>query len=304
MKFIAIAIAIIIVITVIFFISRHRSETIENRNHNYYVKLYVPLSDDESFNPKDLIRAFKEMWDIEIVCTDEKVIGRESPTSKGYLVGDRLDKSILLLAWDSKPLSKERTDVLIHASDKGFTGGQIISGSDISSLRNHKSCFELDYIQGPDDPKKRMLFTAKLLLTLSKRYPVCGYADSSAQAYTPLSSYPSGIFDKRELTITDLFRLFVNVQTISDAKEVEIHTHGMDQFWLPDVQIICREEDVSRDFDVLRNAAVYMIDMGRALRVGDTSELAGDGRLFKIDAVKPETDHPFGFYGAIRLRRQ
>ncbi|HVP76384.1 MAG TPA: hypothetical protein VMV04_00670 [Thermodesulfobacteriota bacterium] len=314
MKLIGITIGIIIAVAVIFFISRHRSASIESRNYNYYVNLCVPLSESKPFNPEDLARAFKEMWGIAVICADDNELGRKfrrtrcneslEANLKGYVISEGVDKNNLLLAWNSKPLSKERTEVLVQASDRGFTNRQIISVPGISSLRNHKAYFDLDYIRGPDDPKERMLFTAKLLLTLSKRYPVCGYVDSSAQSYTPLPSYPSGIFDKREITLTDLFRLFVNVQTISGTTDTEIHTHGMDQFWLPDLQIICPEEELSRDFDVLRNAAIYMIHKGRPLEVGGTGELAGDGRLFKIAAIKPDDQHPFGFYGAISLRRQ
>jgi hypothetical protein len=314
MKLIGIAIAITIVVTVIFFISRHRSATIENRNYNYYVNLYVLLSEAKSFNPEDLARAFKDMWGIAIVCADDRGIGRKfrgTPLNDsrnagltGYMVSEGMDKNNLLLAWNSEPLSKERVDVLVQGSKVGFTNGQVISEPALSALRNHKAYFQVDYIRGPEDPKERMLFTAKLLLTLSKCYPVCGYVDSSAQAYTPLSSYPSGIFDKGEITVTDLFRLFVNVQTLSGTREAEIHTHGMDQFWLPDVQLICPKEHLGRDFDVLRNASIYMIDKGKALKVGDTGELAGDGRLFKIGTVKPDNQHPFGFYGAISLKRQ
>jgi hypothetical protein len=47
-----------------------------------------------------------------------------------------------------------------------------------------------------------------------------------------------------------------------------------------------------------------MIDEGKAMNIGDTSEVAGDGRLFKVGVVKPDDQHPFGFYGAISLRRQ
>lgn len=314
MKLIGITIAIIVIAIVILFISKHRPSTIENRNYNYYVNLYIPLSEGKTFNPEDLVKTFKEMWGITIVCADDRGIGRKfrgtppddsrNTSLKGYMVSEGMDKNNLLLAWDSEPLSKERVDVLIRGSMAGFTNGQIISESDVSSLRGHKAYFQVDYIRGPEDPKERMLFTAKLLLTLSKHYPVCGYVDSSAQAYTPLSSYPSGIFDRREITVTDLFRLFINVQTISDTEDAEIHTHGMDQFWLPDVQLICPKEGLSRDLDVLRNAAIHMIDEGKAMNIGDTSEVAGDGRLFKVGAVKPDDQHPFGFYGAISLRRQ
>ncbi len=314
MKLIVITIAIIVIAIVILFISKHRSATIESRNHDYYVSLCIPLSEGNTFNPEDLVKTFKEMWGISIVCADDRGVGRKfrgtppddsrNTSLKGYMVSEGMDKNNLLLAWDSEPLSKERVDVLIRGSMTGFTNGQIISEPDVSSLRSHKAYFQVDYIRGPEDPKERMLFTAKLLLTLSKHYPVCGYVDSSAQAYTPLSSYPSGIFDRREITVTDLFRLFVNVQTISNEGETEIHTHGMDQFWLPDIQLISPKEDLSRDIDVLRNAAIYMIDKEKAMKIGDTSEMAGDGRLFKAGAVKPDTQHPFGFYGAISLRRR
>ena len=40
------------------------------------------------------------------------------------------------------------------------------------------------------------------------------------------------------------------------------------------------------------------------MNVGDTAELAGDGKIFKVTEVTEEKDHPFGLYGVIGLKRQ
>jgi len=302
MKPIGIAVAVAIVLAVILFIAKHRTRGPRNQKPGHNVNLFVLLAEAKDFRPEDLIGAFRETWGIRIWCAHHPRLGPKTATSTPYLVGDGRDKNAVLLTWSSEPLSRARTDLLAMASQAGFADSRGISQADLDALRNHKAHFRVDYGCGPQDSKERMLFTARLLLALCRLQPVCGYVDSSAQAYRPLAHLPDGILAKTELTVVDLFELFVNVQYVSDKGNIEIHTHGMDQFWLPDVQIICPEKDRSRDRHVLCNAAIYMIDRGRAMKVGDAYDLAGDGREFRIDGVKPDREHPFGVYGAIRLR--
>lgn len=300
MKWIGFAAAVIILVAAILYFFKHHSANIEKEEHQYYVQLYVLLFEAKPFHPEDLVRTFKEMWGIDIGCGEVSGTGGKHVTGKCYVVAQGPDKNNIVLTWCIEPLDKEGLNVLVQASEGGFTNNQIVSASEVNSLKNHKAYFQMDYFQGPEDPKERMLFTAKLLLALSKGYRACGYVDSSAQAYTPLSRYPSGIFDRTEITVRDLFKLFVNVQEILDKGDVDIHTHGMDQFWLPDVQMISSREDVDRDLDLLRNAAIYMIDTGKAMKEGEMGDVAG--REFGVHAVKPNNEHPFGFYGAINLR--
>jgi len=302
MKAIGIAVAVVIVLAVILFIAKHRTRGARNQKPSYNVNLFVLLAEAKGFRPEDLIVAFKETWGIRICCNHHPRLGPKTATAIPYLVGDGPDKNNVVLTWSSEPLGRARADLLAMASQAGFADSRGISQADLDALRNHKAHFRVDYGHGPQDPKERMRFTARLLLALCRLHPVCGYVDSSAQAYRPLARLPDGILANTELTVADLFELFVNVQFVSDKGNVEIHTHGMDQFWLPDVQIICPEKDRSRDRDVLCNAAIYMIDRGRAMKVGDTSEQAGDGRKFRVESVKPAREHPFGVYGAIRLR--
>jgi len=304
MKLIGAAIVVIVIVAIFFFSSKYRSGRAEAADPSYNVNLFGLLSEAKAFRPDDLVKAFKDTWGMPLVCAEAKGIAAENETSKGYAVGNGPDKHNLFLTWSAAPLSEDRTRVLLKAAQGGFVNGIPISQPDIALLRDHKAHFQLDYILGPRNPKERMAFCAKLLLTLIKLYPFSGCVNSSAQAYTPLSRIPAHRLEKQDITAIDLFSLFINVHTISDKDNVEIHTHGMDQFWLPDVQIVSRTGDLSYNYDVLRNAAVYMIEKERAMNPGDTGEPAGDGVVFKAIAIKPDMQHPFGTHGVIRLTKQ
>ena len=107
------------------------------------------------------------------------------------------------------------------------------------------------------------------------------------------------------LASADLFLLFTNTHWAKRDNENWIHTHGMEQFGLPDIQVKFTENAKASYYrELLNNTAIYCIKNGPVLQVGDTAELAGDGVMYKINAVKKDVEHPYGHFGAIEITKQ
>ena len=79
------------------------------------------------------------------------------------------------------------------------------------------------------------------------------------------------------------------------------HSHGMEQFGLPDVE--CPYHDADRHdyfYQLVGDACLYMIENGPVLSIGDTAELQGDGVIFKVAEGSKEG---FGRFGCLRLEQ-
>lgn len=298
-------ILVIIFLSVAIFVVNSSKSSAKEQLQNYCINLFIPLTENKNFNPQDLMNTFKQMWGIDIVCVQPNGEESENGASKKYMVGNGPDNNNLYITWTREPLKKEMIDILVESSEAGFTNNEPITTADVAKLKNHKGYFQVEYILGPDAPKRRVLFTTKLLLTLSKMYSSSGFVNASAQSYIPSTRIGADLFKNKELPTSEIFLLFVNIQMVADGHQIELHTHGMDQFWLPDIQMQFSDKDnLNSYYDVIRNAAVYMIEKGNAMNIGDTANLAGDGMMFKVTEVKEERDHPFGYYGVIGLKRQ
>lgn len=303
MKIVGILLALVFLGVVVFALMAKKSSA-KGQAENYCINLFVPLAEDTGFNPQELMAAFKQMWGIDLVCAQPIGEGTSKWPSGQYMVGNGSDRNNLYLTLTREPLKKEMVELLVKASKAGFSNNEPISESDVNVLKNHKAYFQIEYVHGKLPPKERVAFTAKLLLTLCKKYSACGIVNASAQSYIPTTKIASALFGSKDLSTPDIFPLFVNIQMISDGQQIDLHTHGMDQFWLPDIRIPFSDKDrVSYYYDIIRNSAVYMVENGKAMNIGDTAELAGDGKVFKVTEVAEEKDHPFGFYGVIGLKR-
>jgi hypothetical protein len=266
--------------------------------------LIIPLSEQITFDENKFMEKYLDMWKEYIVCGKIEKDSSDTSNEISFGMGDRNQENILWITYSPDKMQKELTDIVIKSAEAGFTDNEQLETEEQISLQNNKSTLELNYMLGKSDAKSRINFTARALLTLSEMYPVIGYINASAQSYRPKAKLSSFV-NKHPLESVDLFLLFINVQVISENISTEIHTHGMDQFQLPDIQMIFENNSqISYNFDVLRNGAVYLIDNDNILKIGHTAELAGDGINYEVVKGKEEKDHPFGTYGVIGLRKQ
>ncbi len=267
-----------------------------------YIRLIIPLSDLDSFNSDDLVKEFFNTWQTKIACGETNDLKKDNDQQRIYLLGNGIHN--LMIKLNHCSLSKGFTDILIDASKNGFTANESITDEQALALGSHKANLELEYMFGSDNKIDRVIFTAKLLISIFSHYKAIGFVNVSAHSYIP-SSKLSFLLDKHDLVLTDVFNLFVNTQLVKSDNEIEVHSHGMEQFYLPDMILYSKDNlDISYNSNILKNACVYNIDNNNALKIGDGIHLAGFQETFLVEKSIPEKEHPFGAFGAVGLRKK
>lgn len=83
-----------------------------------------------------------------------------------------------------------------------------------------------------------------------------------------------------------------------------VHTHGLEQFGAPDIEVHFEDEkQLSYFTELVGNAAMYVATQGPVLKIGDTTEMGGDGIVYRIVEVENNPEHSYGAYGAIGIAR-
>jgi len=257
------------------------------------IHLCIPFAEPVLFGTEDVTREYEAIWGKEVACeraTEPSAAVDGAPT---YVVRAR-GHSLRLIASPSS-LRPDLTETAIQ-------GVPDLDASAIDALRQHRGHIMLSYLSGLDRPRERAAFCAEVLFTLLKKHGALGYVDIPAMLYRSKTGADSSLAREELLDDVELFFLLVNTHSVDMETSFWIHTHGMEQFGCPDLQVSFRDEDQHSYYrDLISNAAAYMIERGPILKPGHTAELAGDGIIYRIKPVKPDRDHPFGRYGAIEL---
>ena len=64
------------------------------------------------------------------------------------------------------------------------------------------------------------------------------------------------------------------------------------------------ESELLASRELLSDTALYLLDNGTVLQAGHTMELAGDGVIYKIEAVKNNPEAFFGPLGGLEVSRK
>ncbi len=297
----AIAVLIIIALVVVAALvisGQYRPEWIRNKASASNIRILVPLAVDSGFQKEEFTKNYQDRWGARAFC--EPVEG-DGPYDTQYMITDSSHNCVLSLKYSSAPLDADITNLLLSTGEKGFTDNKPLTADEKTELKNNQAFVEIECETGIREPIDRLQFTAKVLLSVFEVLPTVGYANTLSQAYRPKAQIRE--FEaKTMLNRPDLFLLFVNIQIVS-GEAIDIHTHGMEQFKLPDLQVAFTEKnETNYHFNVLRTAAVYIVENGDVLKHGHTWQLEGDRTLFKIVPVRKDRQH-FGPYGTIGFER-
>ncbi len=298
---ILILLAVIIFVVLVKF-PQYRPKWIQIKSSNSSIRILIPLSEKADFKQEAFQNTYQETWGNKVFCEPINNDDRDEVYDNNYILTDSLHRNMILLKYSSKPLDSEITKMLANAGKKGFTDNKPITNEDTQALQNHQAFIELECNIGQREAIDSLDFTANTLLSVFKVLPAIGYANTIAQSYKPLVRIKE--FESRTtLQRADLFLLFVNIQIVSDNTYTDIHTHGMDQFKLPDLQIVFDEKtETNYHYNVLRSAAVYIIENGNILKLGNTWQLSGDNTIFEVVLYKNDKQH-FGYNRVISLER-
>jgi hypothetical protein len=259
--------------------------------HN--IRFFILYDRVFDFDTKRIMKDFKKSWKMKVACSDYKQQQDQDHLTKQYILIN--GKNNVLISNRKKPLPKDLIEVTLNASPN-------ISEEQKNLFISHKANIIVDYLLGQQDSAlERVGFSLKTLLTLMKIDGSIGYGNISAFLYRSKEQMKS-VLGIKSLESNLLYQLATNVHYTKDKGLFWIHTHGMEQFNLPDIQIRFPEEQkASYFYDLINNAALYLVENGPILKVGDTCELAGDGIVYKIIEAEKDPEHEFGQLGAIEI---
>ena len=259
------------------------------------IHLYLPFATAAALNPATIVREFKQRWETKIISGEAEQLVSLEEDDGTYLLGNGTHN--IRLKVSDRPLSGELVDALLMAVPG-------LEDSHKNALQNHKGYVSVDYLFGPNTPVERVRFAAQVLLVLVQQEGALGYANISAMLYRPRDHVQS-LFEQAELPSFDLYMLFVHTHWIEEGEGNWIHTHGMEQFDAPDLQVRFAEKTQHQYYsELLSNTSIYMIEPGPVLNPGHTMELKGDGVIYEIKSPTPVPGHPFGSFGSLEILRK
>lgn len=271
-----------------------------NGMSDYGIQFIVPLSRPCQIDANGIVHNFRRQWRIKTTCTENPEWGDAERGTKVYVMRNEFNN--MLLTYYNEQFSPEMVNLAL--SHPEFSGNLKLDEVQKKTLKENKAFIVADYKMGPPDAKKRVYFSAQVLITLLELESAIGYFNRSAQMYRA-KEHLKPFFQQRILDPGDLFILFGNIQLAVDKGRYWAHTHGLDQFDIPDIQVFTDEGDsIKYYWSLIGDAALYCIDNGPILKVNDTCELMGDGIIFRIKAAKEDPNHPFGRCGAIELTKE
>lgn len=276
------------------FISKIFPRKNESKNlPEYSLHFCIPFSTAIILGTEDTTREYNRLWGKKISCKRQSSPDSAAKGNATYIVEN--GRYSLRLVASQSSLSPNLVDVVMN-------GDPSLDEPDIVNLKNNKGYITLDYIGSPDSPKEKAAFCTELLVSLLEKQGALGYVNIPAQLYRPKTGEKTS-FQNSVLEEGDLFFLLINIHSVDMEKNFWLHTHGMEQFGCPDLQLYF-EDDTKYEYykTLISVTAIYMIDSGPVLKTGDTFQMPDDDNFYKIYPVKPIPDHSFGRCGAIELK--
>jgi len=257
-----------------------------------HLHLVALLSRPTALTGSALARRMSERWGLQVQSVGER---SERGTREFVLEGDAHRVRVLV---QPKPLPPDLTRLVDE-------GAPTLAPADRAALKRHRAVVQVDYIGGSAPPVEQAGFAARAILTVAELPGFVGYVDPTAMLYRP-ASVLADFREQRSLSREELYLLLVEVHSVEEEDGgLWMHTHGMEQFGAPDVE--ARFTDKRRwqyYWELLANAALYMMERGPVLKPGHTAELAGDGVIYEARAAKADPEHPTGAKGRIELARR
>jgi len=255
----------------------------------------LALSDFIDLNPAEVMQAFFDQWGTKVACEENQEWADPVRKSRKYMLTD--GKQAALVTVTNEPLRDELVKLTLEASST-------ISAEDKSALQGHQASVLLESVPTSQSLTEQMQFATQVLLVLFRCTPAVGYVSLAGQMYRTMESMKPFLAES-SMSPEMLYLLNVGVQNVDEGGSWWMHTHGLGQFGLPDLQIRFSDKAQANYYhDLLSNTSIYGIVEGPVIKVGDTAELAGDGVVYKIVSVNRVDSRHFGSNGALDIRPQ
>ncbi|GEM_PF-5668297 len=288
MQYVVIAV-IVLLLAYMYWSGKRRAEI-----DNSFLRLAVPLPEPVEFDPAEFTRAFREQWGGDTTCDENAEWASPQDKARRFAVDDGVSRAVI--SSYGIPLPKQLTDLAVMTSH-GLTN------EERDQLEFHKAVLTIESVPDPEQAVQCVRSVARMLLTLLGLYPGVGYVNVSSPAYHQRSKVEP-FMDEDLLSGEALFLLAASVHLVPDGGGMWMHTHGMQYFGLPDLEVRFQdEENVNEYHSLITNAAAYTINTGAVMKAGDTAEIEGDGVIYDLRAASWRSRRHYGKFGALEIVR-
>ena len=242
-----------------------------------------------------LTAALATQWEPTLRCEEDPSLADPAHHARCLRISG--DAGSLLLTLSATPLPAPVIEL--------FAGSASLDAEQEAGLRAHRGTAVIHLVQSAGGAVARARLAAQVLLTLMKWDSALGYAIVAAQQYWPRDVVEE-FAARRSRTSFELFLLLAGAHRmqLSDGR-YWYHTHGMEQFGLPDIETKYAD-GAQHDYyrAVGGNCALSGIDSGIALKRGRAAAMNIDGVAYAVAPVRKDERCHFGPFGAIELIRR
>jgi hypothetical protein len=247
------------------------------------IDLIIPLSEPFSLDAPALSNSFNSRW-------GDNISIKKGDGDQSYKIS--CNGQTFSVNVNNQPLQSSMINI-ITLPVYGLTEDEI------AQIKNTRAYININSSSNKNE-NNMVLFAGKLLISLLYDHRALGFADYAAQYYIPKRRLENSYMSKSNLDLSDLYKLFVSVQEVYDTNGIWMHTHGLEQFGLPNLEIsFSNKDELSYYKVVVDSTAIYMLENGNILKPGDVMDI-GDGKVYKI-SFRKDQDFPTGI---ITLQRK
>ncbi|HDP96684.1 MAG TPA: DUF4261 domain-containing protein [Euryarchaeota archaeon] len=261
-------------------------------------RICIPLSESfEDFKIDNFMDRFVKRWGRNLQCLEMPVKNDHRQKIDRYRLSDQ--KSFVVISRIEQSLPLHFLEKFVSSCCESAIVNEVEEHQN-KALLGHVHHILLENSVTRENGISQTALIGQTLLSMLEYENVIGHAALSAELYHPKEWAGSHLRD-RQCSPQTLFLLLGNIHSVTN-REQWVHTHGMEQFGLPDIEIVFNDPDKLDYFtELIGNVAISMIGSGKELSNGDTIEYAGSGVFFKIVEARKRADHSFGDFGAKAL---
>ncbi len=264
-------------------------------------RVVLPLRDHLWIDMKDFMEKYCSLWKDALPFKESPVPGDTDQRIRRFTIGDVKDGINLSVV--NYPLTRTLVDLLADAPRFCAVQTMKFDDSDKKSLFQHKAHVMIETRVNTDKAPVPAYMAAMITLCLTRFYDVTGFAPESAQMYRT-KEWTNSMIKTNEFDAASLFVMLCNYHHVGNG-ENWLHTHGMEQVGLPDIEAHFDDASQSSELtEMIADLAIYMIDKGPVLEIGHTTQSKGENAIYRVVEVRNDPQHPFGRFGALGLKKE
>jgi len=261
-----------------------------------HIHLIIPLSSTIQFDAANFEQRYLSRWNSKMICKKAELPTEYPYRSEKFLFGDGRNQGII--TYIDGPMDEGLLGICLNET-------KLLSPSSTEVLEKHRAHMLVEYLFGGESALERVRCAAKVLLTIIESNQSIGVFNFSGQMFRTKNWINSFFKDSKildSLEIPALYFLFTGVQ-IEINGQYWVHTHGMEQFELPDMEIrVMSENEINYCKGLLFESICHNIENNGIFKPGDTFEMKGDDKIYRFKESEDLPDHPYGQFGSIEFK--